>query len=548
MNTGLLRTGSTRGDGTTGEDITPNLRTIEDIPARLKGRAPESVVVRGEVYMDLDGFVQLNRSLVQKGQDGFANPRNAAAGSLRQLDPTVTAGRPLKFFPFELTNAAQLGMEADSQALSALALWGFPVASEHTGQGTGWDFVQEVHERYQDGRDDLPFEIDGVVYKVDDLALRQRLGARSRNPRWAFAWKFPPRQEFTRVRDIIVQVGRTGKLTPVALLEPVDVSGVTVSRATLHNFGEVGRLDVRVGDEVRVERAGDVIPKVVEVSEKGDPRGEAFSAPASCPVCGSLVVREGALHLCPNTIGCPAQIQAAIRHFAGREAMDVEGLGPKRVAQLMEEGLLSDLPSLYRLAENREKLESLKGWDELSAQNLLNAIEKSRGRPLTRFLFALGIPTVGQATARDIAARFKTFEAVAAAGEQELSLVPGVGPVVAKKLQEFFSRSETMAAARRLFEEVRPAPVEGAPPDDSALPLDGKSVVFTGSLVNLTRSQAEELARKMGGRAVKSVSSATDLVVVGADPGSKADKARQLGVTVIGEDEFLRRMGWKKDN
>ena len=255
------------------------------------------------------------------------------------------------------------------------------------------------------------------------MALRQSLGTRSRNPRWAFAWKFPPRQKITKVRGIAVQVGRTGKLTPVALLEPVDVSGVTVSRATLHNFGEVERLGVRIGDMVRVERAGDVIPKVVEVSEQANPRGEAVSAPEYCPVCNSSVVREGAYHLCPNTIGCPAQIQAAMRHYAGREAMDIEGLGPKRVAQLMEQGLLSDLPSLYRLAGHRERIEGLKGWEELSAQNLLNAIEKSRGRPLARFIFALGIPTVGQATARDLAARFRTFEAVVQADEQELSKV-----------------------------------------------------------------------------------------------------------------------------
>ena len=467
--------------------------------------------------------------------------------ALRQLDPAITAGRPLRFFPFELTNVAELGMDTDSRTLSSLASWGFPVPAEYTRQGYGWDFMQEIHGQYHDRRDDLPFEIDGVVFKVDDLALRQRLGARSRNPRWAFAWKFPPRQEITKVRGIVVQVGRTGKLTPVALLEPVDVSGVTVSRATLHNFGEVERLGVRVGDTVRVERAGDVIPKVVEVSEEGKPRGEVVSAPEVCPVCNSAVTQEGAYHLCPNTIGCPAQIQAAIRHYAGRGAMDIEGLGPKRVTQLMEQGLLSDLPSLYRLAEHRQSLEGLEGWGGLSADNLLNSIEKSRGRPLARFVFALGIPTVGQATARDIAARFKTFEAVAEADGQELSQVPGVGPVVAEKMREFFFRPKTMAAARRLFEEVRPAPVEEAAPDDSDLPLADKSLVFTGSLKNLTRGQAEELARNMGGRVVKSVSSATDLVVVGADPGSKADKARQLGVEIIGEDEFLRRMDWKQE-
>ena len=540
---GLLHTGSTRGDGAIGEDITPNLRTISDIPAHLTGRAPDFAVVRGEVYMDRGGFVQLNQSLIQMGQEGFANPRNAAAGSLRQLDPSVTAGRPLKFFPFELTNAAELGLAKDSQALDALASWGVKVYGEHVKQGSDWEFVQRVHGEYQERRDELPFEIDGVVFKVDDLSLREKLGARSRSPRWAFAWKFPPRQEVTKVRSIAVQVGRTGKLTPVALLEPVDVSGVTVSRATLHNFGEVERLGVRVGDTVRVERAGDVIPKVVEVQEKGEPRGEAVAAPPRCPVCNSAVVQEGAYHLCPNTLGCPAQIQAAIRHYAGREAMDIEGLGPKRVAQLMEKGLLTDLPSLYSLGEQRAGLVALKGWEELSADNLLKSIENSRSKPLARFLFALGIPTVGQATARDIALNLRTFEAVAAAGGEELSRVPGVGPVVAQKIQEFFARPETLAAARKLFAEVKPAPVLEASPEASDLPLAGKSVVFTGTLESLTRGQAEELARQMGGRVMKGVSAATDLVVAGVDPGSKADKARELNVEIIGEEEFLRRLG-----
>jgi DNA ligase (NAD+) len=537
---GLFYRGSTRGDGVVGEDITPNLRTVGDIPAHLAGRPPERVMVRGEIYMDREGFLALNRSLVQSGGEPFANPRNAAAGSLRQLDPQVTAGRPLRFFPFELTNADELGLASDHQALQRLADWGLPVAWEHVHRCRRREEIAAIHARYQQMREELPFEIDGVVVKVDDLALRARLGQRSRSPRWAVAWKFPPRQEQTTVRDIVAQVGRTGKLTPVALMEPVDVGGVTVSRASLHNFGEVARLDVRVGDLVQVERAGDVIPRVVKVVRPGQPRGPAVEPPRRCPVCGSEVIARGAYHLCPNTIGCPAQVQAAIRHYAGREAMDIEGLGPKRVAQLMEVGLLPELPALYRLHEHRERLAALEGWGELSADNLLRSIEASRGKPLDRFVFALGIPAVGQATARDLAAHLGSFEALAGAEAEQLMQVPGVGPKVAEEIVAFFARPQSRRVAEALAREVRPAPVARAAEPG---PLAGKSVVFTGALTSLTRSQAEALVRELGGRPTSSVSRNTDLVVAGPGAGSKLARARELGVEVIDEAEFLRRIG-----
>ncbi|MGD8561047.1 MAG: NAD-dependent DNA ligase LigA [Desulfarculaceae bacterium] len=554
---GLFHTGSTRGDGVTGEDITPNLRTIKQIPQHLGPEAPELLVVRGEVYMDRSGFDRLNRGLLEQGQDAFANPRNAAAGSLRQLNPQVTATRPLRFFPFELVNADDLGYQADGQALEALTDLGFPVQAEHVRFGQGFDFLAQVHADYQEVRDELAFEIDGVVFKIDSLEQRALWGVRSRNPRWAFAWKFPPREEVTTVREVIVQVGRTGKLTPVALLMPVDVSGVTVSRATLHNFDQVAKLGVRPGDLVRVQRAGDVIPQVVSVEKEGEPRGPEVKPPLHCPVCGAGVVaadkvvqvtkagvvkKQGANHLCPNSLGCPAQIKGALFHYGSRTAMDIEGLGEKSVAQLMDKGFLSDLPSLYRLQEKREEMEKLDGWGRLSVDNLLGSIEATRGKSLARFLFALGIPGVGEATAREIAEHLGSFEAVAAAGKDTLEAIPGVGPEVAGNLIRFFNQPQTRAVAQALATEVRPKAAVKIR-DGEALPLAGQTLVFTGGMNSLTRSEAEALVRELGGRTASSVSAKTGLVVAGENPGTKVDKARQLGVKIISEAEFLRLAG-----
>jgi DNA ligase (NAD+) len=535
---GLLRLGSTRGDGVTGEDITPNLRTIAAIPGLLSGAPLGQVVVRGEVYMDRAGFGQLNRGLLEKDLEPFANPRNAAAGSLRQLDPRVTATRPLNFFAFELVNARELGLVSDHQALASLGQWGFAVGEDHLHRGRGRDFLAGLHARYQESRDSLAFEIDGVVVKVDDLAARLDLGERSRSPRWAMAWKFPPRQEITTLRGVVAQVGRTGKITPVALLDPVDVGGVTVSRATLHNYGEVARLDAREGDLVRVERAGDVIPRVAAVAHPHEPRQPLPAPPQRCPVCAAPVVAEGAYHRCANSIACPAQIKGALKHYTGRLAMDIEGLGEKRIEQLLTLGLLPDLPSLYRLGERREELEALEGWGQLSADNVLQSIEASKGKPLSRFLLALGIPNVGEATARDLAQNFAGFEQLIQASPQELAQVNGVGPVVAASIRAFFERPETLAASRELARQVNPAPLPGAGVAHGGA-LAGKTLVFTGSLTRLTRPQAEELARGLGGKAAASVSKKTDYVVAGENAGSKADKARALGVRIISEDEFL---------
>ena len=389
---GLLHTASTRGDGLVGDEITPNIRTNGDIPGQLQGDPPGFAVVRGEVYMDRPGFVALNKKLIEQGEAGFANPRNAAAGSLRQQDPAVTAARPLKFFPFELVNAQELGIATDHQAMRTLKNWGFTVTEDQLHLGSGEDFLLQVHTHYEQHREELEFEIDGVVIKADDIALRSAMGQRSRSPRWAVAWKFPPRQEVTVVRDVLVQVGRTGKLTPVALVDPVDIGGATVSRATLHNFNEVARLGVRIGDHVRMERAGDVIPKVVKVERQASPekRGPEIVAPEKCPVCGSKVVidESGAIHRCPNHLECPAQLMGAIKHYASRDAMDIEGLGDKSAEELFRLGFISDLPSLYRLHEKREGLTDLDGWGQVSVDNLLAAIEATKGKPLDRFIFA----------------------------------------------------------------------------------------------------------------------------------------------------------------
>ncbi len=581
---GLFYQGSTRGDGTVGEDITPNLRTVAEIPSRLQGRHLERLVVRGEVFMDRQGFLELNKSLVQRGQDPFANPRNAAAGSLRQLDPNVTAQRPLSFFPFEVSNAAELGLATDSEALELLAQAGFPVRREHLHFGSDLAFLEEVHARYHRLRDELPFEIDGVVIKVDDLALREKLGARSRTPRWAVAWKFPPRQERTRVRDIIAQVGRTGKVTPVALLDPVDVGGVTVSRATLHNYNEVLRLGVRVGDTVRVERAGDVIPRVAEVVP-----GPTLP-PETCPSCGARLTRtrkteevlqqktdtifgvmvrtrvegreragkkagagpgrdagvrvfferEGADHICPNHFACPAQVLASITHFASRGAMDIEGLGPSRVQELMDLGFITDVVSIYSLKDKQDQIAALKGWGELSARNLIQAIEATRGKPFDRFIYALGIPGVGEATARLLAVEFPTLDQLAQARQKDLEKLEGLGPEVANKLVDFFAEPKNRGAAAALYRLIRPVAVS-SPAGQG--PLAGKTVVFTGKLSRFeNRDQAEALVRSLGGKATGSVSQSTDLVVAGPGAGSKLDKARKLGVEVIDEEEFLKRV------
>jgi len=534
-----LSRAATRGDGFTGEDITLNIRAISTVPKTLSPSAPATVVVRGEIFMPVEGFRTLNEELITENNKPFANPRNAASGSLRQLDPAITASRPLQLFPFELTNADELGYMAESDCLKDLKQWGLPVPSEATEKGASPRDMEAIHHRYQTSRDQLNYEVDGIVVKVDSLPLRVTMGSRTRTPRWAVAYKFEPRQEVTRVAKIIAQVGRTGKLTPVALLLPVDVGGVTVSRASLHNFGEVKRLDLRAGDTVRIQRAGDVIPQVMEVIKPGAPRSEPFLPPKSCPVCDSLVVAEGAYHKCPNRFGCSAQIHGSISHYSSRMALDIEGLGEKTITTFLHKGLISDLASIYNLSQ--DKIASLDGFGDLSAQNLIGAIEKSRKPELHRFLYGLGIPNVGEKTAADISRHFGTFAAIRRATGEQLLEVEGVGPIVAQSIVDFFASPPVSAELDRLLDEVSPQEIEIQEP--SRAELTGKTFVFTGTLERFSRLEAQRRVESLGGRASSSLSSRTTYLVHGPGAGSKLEKARQLGIQLLDEREFLTLIG-----
>jgi DNA ligase (NAD+) len=489
--------------------------------------------------MPVEGFRKLNEELITGNKKPFANPRNAASGSLRQLDPAITASRPLQLFPFELTNGDDLGYSTESDCLEDLKNWGLPVPSEAAEKGGSPKDIEAIHHRYHTSRDQLNYEVDGIVVKVDSLPLRVTMGSRTRTPRWAVAYKFEPRQEVTRVEKIIAQVGRTGKLTPVALLLPVDVGGVTVSRASLHNFGEVKRLDLRKGDTVRIQRAGDVIPQVMEVIKPGEPRSEPFLPPESCPVCESSIVAEGAYHKCPNRFGCSAQIHGSISHYASRLALDIEGLGEKTITTFLQKGLITDLASIYKLSQ--DKISPLDGFGDLSAQNLIGAIEESRKPELHRFLYGLGIPNVGEKTAADISRHFGTFAAIRRATEEQLLEVEGVGPIVAQSIVDFFASPPVSAELDLLLEEISPLVMEIEEP--SRTELSGKTFVFTGALEGFSRSEAQKRVESLGGKTSSSVSAKTDFVVYGPGAGSKLEEARELEVQILNEKEFLALIG-----
>lgn len=533
---GVLIRGATRGDGTTGEDVTPNVRTIRAVPLRLRdGAAISRIAVRGEALMPLDRFKELNRWMTERGLDAFANPRNAAAGSIRQLDSHITAQRPLTFFAYEIMMIEGAEQPAThKEELELLERFGFRVDSHRARCRTIEEAIR-FHEKMEIKRDNLAFEIDGVVIQVDDRGYRETLGTRTRSPRWALALKFSPRREVTQVEDIVVQVGRTGKLTPVALLRPVDVSGVTVSRATLHNAGEVAKKDIRVGDTVRIERAGDVIPAVVErIETPGKRRGARFEMPEACPVCGSRIEEEGAYHFCTGGAACPAQLRRGISHFASKGAFDIDGLGYRTVEAMVDRGIVTNIADLFTL--EKEVLLDLEGFADKSAENLLAAIEASKGVELSRFLFALGIRNVGEHIARVLAGHYGSLEKVMNAPEEELVTIREIGPEVARSLHRFFSEKRNRRTIETLI--ARGVKVTATEPPGRARPLDGKTFVFTGGLDNYTRDEAQRLVESLGGRASSSVSMRTDYVVVGGDPGSKAEKARKLGVTILSEKEF----------
>ena len=543
---GVLVRGATRGDGETGEDVTGNIRTIRAIPQRLDGATPALLEVRGEVYMRRNDFDRLNEQQSAAGQKSFVNPRNAAAGSLRQLDPRITARRPLSFFAYGLGEVQGWGGRnkamppSHSGVLDALADFGLPVNADRRVV-SGAEGLAHYYHDIAARRDALPFDIDGVVYKVNDLALQQRLGFVTREPRWAVAQKFPAQERETRVLDIEVQVGRTGKLTPVARLEPVFVGGVTVTNATLHNEHEVRRKDVRIGDTVIVRRAGDVIPEIVSVqkNKRRKPEPEQFSMPPTCPVCGSAVVQEeGEVdHRCSGGLFCSAQRKQALRHFAHRRAMDIEGLGEKLVDQLIDSAVIRTLPELFELDVG--KLAALERMAEKSAQNLVAALARSKQTTLARFLFGLGIRHVGEATARDLARHFGSLNAIMEATEEELAAVEDVGPIVAREIRTFFDQAHN----REVIEALRRAGVrwEEGTPAATPKPLAGKTMVLTGTLPSLSRDRAKAMLEAAGARVAGSVSKKTDYLIAGADPGSKLAKAQALGVAVL-DEEGLRRL------
>jgi len=539
---GLLARAATRGDGETGEDVTPNLRTIRSVPLRLvTAVAPPVLEVRGEVFMRRDAFEMLNERQRAAGEKVFVNPRNAAAGFVRQLDATVTASRPLTFCAYGLGEVVGWPLPAThGQVLDALVAFGIPVSSRRAVAHGPQELV-DFHASIAAARDALPFDIDGVVYKVNSLELQRRLGFVTREPAWAVAHKFPAQEELTRVLGIEVQVGRTGKLTPVARLEPVFVGGVTVSNATLHNEDFVRSLDVRVGDTVTVRRAGDVIPQIVSVVAERRPQGRvSFEMPAACPVCGSAVVRDEAEkdHRCSGGLYCPAQCKQALLHFAGRRAMDIEGLGEKLVDQLVDGGLVRSPVDLFRL--DRDALAALERMAEKSAANVLAAIEKAKATTLARFIFALGIRHVGERTARDLAGHFGSLDGLLAADEARLLEVADVGPVVAASIAGFFSEPHNPAAIAQLRAAGVHWPEGKSRAEIRATPLAGMTFVLTGTLPTLTREQATELIVAAGGRTSGSVSRKTSAVVAGEDAGSKLDRARTLGVRVIDESELRR--------
>lgn len=550
--------GATRGDGTTGEDITENLKTIADLPLRLPDGVPEILEVRGEVYMSKQDFFELNRKYESEGKKAFANPRNAAAGSLRQLDANITKERKLSLFVYTWGEVSDIFWNSQSGFLEAMRGYGFKTnpynrLCKNTQELTDYfNYLMQV-------RADLPYDIDGIVYKVDSLALQSRLGFLTRTPRWAIAHKFPAEQAFTKINDIRIQVGRTGALTPVADLEPVNVGGVIVSHATLHNEDEIKRKDIRIGDTVIIQRAGDVIPQVVGVVTERRPAGtKEFEFPHLCPMCGAHAIREEdeAVRRCTGGLTCPAQAIERLKHFVSREAFDIEGLGARNMEEFFNEGIVKNPVDIFTLERRNKKLrddlfsalddgniylENREGWGKKSVENLFKAINEKRRIDLPRFIYALGIRQVGTATARLIAKHYGSFghfmEDMKNKETAKLLEIDGVGEAMVNDITGFFEEEHNLKTINGLLQEIE---VEDFVDDtDYSSPLAGKTVVFTGTLEKMTRAEAKAKALSLGAKVAGSVSKNTDYVVVGADAGSKATKAKELGVAILNEDEFL---------
>jgi len=540
---GVLVTGATRGDGFSGEDITNNLRTVKSIPLSVQGDVPKRFEVRGEVYLPREGFRKLNARRADDGLPLFANPRNAAAGSVRQLDPAVTAARPLDVFIYALGWAEGASLpDTHWETMHWLGTLGFKINPRNTRVNTA-DEAQDLYQQWVDQREGWPFEADGMVVKVDSLRLQQELGNVGREPRWSIAYKFPAVQGTTRLLDIGINVGRTGSLNPYAILQPVNIGGALISQATLHNEDDIHRKDIRIGDTVIVQRAGGVIPEVVgPVLSLRSGQERVFHMPATCPVCGHEVVKpEGeAMHRCVNA-ACPAQALERIKHFASREAMDIEGIGAKLSEALFRAGLVHDAGDLYYLS--KEQLLQLDKMAEKSASKVLASIEASKSRPFARLLFALGITHVGQEYAELLAQRYAGIDELAAASEEELTALPSIGPRISGSIRAFFRQDSNLAIVQKLRNAGVTLRTETTAPVQGAQPLSGMTVLFTGRMARFTRPEAETRVMQLGGRAAQDVSRKVSIVVVGEDPGSKASKARDLGLRIITESEFLDLIG-----
>jgi DNA ligase (NAD+) len=552
---------ATRGDGFEGEDVTANVRTIGEIPKALAGAAPEILEVRGEVYMTHMDFAALNARQAQGGKALFANPRNAAAGSLRQLDPAITAGRPLHFFAYAWGEVSTLPASTQMGMVAAFKEFGLPVNPLIVLCHSADELIAH-YRRIEQMRARLGYDIDGVVYKVDSLALQNRLGFVSRSPRWAVAHKFPAEKATTVLRGIEINVGRTGALTPLAKLDPVTVGGVVVANATLHNEDEIARKDIRIGDTVTVQRAGDVIPQVLgTISDKRPKDSKPYVFPSTCPVCGSAAVREidpktGAADVvrrCTGGLVCTAQAVERLKHFASRNAFDIEGLGDERIEQFFRDGLIKTAPDIFTLPDRERRglinLREREGFGELSVRNLFNAIEARRTLPLNRFIYALGIRHVGETNARRLTRHFETFETLRAAARAasegsdaraEINNIEGIGEVVAEAIADFFAEKHNEEVLDALLAQVTPLPMEAVA---SASPVAGKTIVFTGSLERMTRDEAKAMAERLGAKVAASVSKKTDLVVAGPGAGSKLAKAAELGIETMSEEDWLRLTG-----
>lgn len=530
----------TRGNGQVGEVITENAKTISSLPLRLLGSkraAPETLSVRGEVIMYLSEFGELNKAMLKRGLDPYANPRNSASGSLRQLDSRVTAERPLEVLVFDILECPGLGADSDLEGLEILRDWGFKIAPE-AELATTLTQVEEYYKSYEKRREELDYEIDGVVVKTNQLYAREELGNTSHHPRWALALKFEPRKAVTRIRKIVVQVGRTGKLTPVAVLDPVVVGGVTVARASLHNREEVERRGVREGDLVRIQRAGDVIPQVVErIEEENVPRAKEFKIPENCPVCETEVIEKGPFSYCPNRFGCSAQLKRGILHFGSREGLDIEGLGEEICSMLVDKGLVSELADLFSL--KTEDLQTLWKGGKKAADNLFVAIQEKKSIDFHRFIYGLGIPEVGITVAKGLANEFGNLPALQEASIQRLESIDGIGSIMSEQIYEFLHSDITSSQISAVLHQgVRLTP----PKISRSSKMAGTTFVFTGKFIRIKRSEAREGVESVGGKVSGSVSSRTNFLVAGEDPGSKLQKAKDLGVKLLSESEFINKI------